>query len=378
MIQTMKKYPRTWIWASIGFSIAVIAIVLYTTFDESTLVYLRQLDPWFLLLAVLLRIGSLVFWSWRIQVMSRSLGYHVSFSACWNLVLANLLAGAITPGQAGGEPVRVHELYREKVKVGDATAIVIMERVLDGVVLTIMGLLSVILLGSILRQLSLELIIIMGVGWTFMAAIVILVFFSAKKPAWTKYHIMRFLHWLERKYSRPSITRVVKKADGEIDNFFCSMNHFTGKAVKGLIFGSFFTTLFWISEFLVASLLLMGLGQPPFVLESFLFQLVIAVIMMIPLTPGSSGIAEISATSLYALIIPSSILGIFVLLWRIVLFYFNILLGLIGGVNIFRRELTCPDGDDDEEGPETWICNPCIEIPERDTVLSGTDQKKVK
>jgi uncharacterized protein (TIRG00374 family) len=376
--KTMKKYPRTWIWASIGFSIAVIAIVLITTFDESTLVYLRKLDPWFFLLAVLLRIGSLAFWSWRIKVMAHSLGYHVPFSSCWNLVLANLLAGAITPGQAGGEPVRVHELYREKVKVGDATAIVIMERVLDGVVLTIMGLLSVILLGSILRQLSLELIIIMAIGWTFMATIVILVFFSAKKPAWTKNHIMRFLHWLERKYGRPSIARVVKKADGEIDNFFCSMNHFTGKAVKGLIYGSFFTMLFWVSEFLVASLLLMGLGQPPFVLESFLFQLVIAVIMMVPLTPGSSGIAEISATSLYALIIPSSILGIFVLLWRIVLFYFNILIGLIGGVHLFRRELTGPEDDDDEDLQSSDVCNPGFESPDRAQAISDPDQENME
>jgi uncharacterized protein (TIRG00374 family) len=245
-------------------------------------------------------------------------------------------------------------------------------------VLTIMGLLSVILLGSILRQLSLELIIIMAIGWTFMATIVILVFFSAKKPAWTKNHIMRFLHWLERKYGRPSIARVVKKADGEIDNFFCSMNHFTGKAVKGLIYGSFFTMLFWVSEFLVASLLLMGLGQPPFVLESFLFQLVIAVIMMVPLTPGSSGIAEISATSLYALIIPSSILGIFVLLWRIVLFYFNILIGLIGGVHLFRRELTGPEDDDDEDLQSSDVCNPGFESPDRAQAISDPDQENME
>ncbi len=339
----MKTYPKKWIWISIGFSIAVIAIVLLTTFDENTLVYLRKLDPWFLFYAVLLRIASLLFWSGRIKVMSHSLGYKVKFSACWNLVLANLLAGAITPGQAGGEPVRVHELYREHVKVGDATAIVIMERVLDGVILTVMGLLAVILLGSIIRQLSVELLIVAVLGWLFMATVVILVFFSAKKPEWTKSIILRILHWVERRYKHPSVAKAIKKADDEIDNFFGSLNHFTGKSVMGLFYGSFFTAFFWISEFLVASLLLVGLAQPPFVAESFLFQLVIAVIMMVPLTPGSSGLAEISATSLYALIIPSSILGIFVLLWRAVLFYFNIFLGLIGGVHIFRRELVGPE-----------------------------------
>jgi uncharacterized protein (TIRG00374 family) len=84
----------------------------------------------------------------------------------------------------------------------------------------------------------------------------------------------------------------------------------------------------------------MGLGLSPYVLESFLFQLIIAVVMMLPLTPGSSGIAEISATSLYALIVPSSLLGIFVLLWRLILYYLNIALGLWPSLNIFRRELS--------------------------------------
>ncbi|MDD1717477.1 MAG: flippase-like domain-containing protein, partial [Methanoregulaceae archaeon] len=129
---------------------------------------------------------------------------------------------------------------------------------------------------------------------------------------------------------------------------------FTGTARSGLVYGTLFTVLFWSSEFFVASLLLMSLGQPPFIAESFLFQLVIAVVMMIPLTPGSSGIAEISATSLYALIIPSSVLGIFVLLWRLLLYYFNIAVGLVPSLSIFRRELAnhsdaAPDPAADDE-----------------------------
>jgi hypothetical protein len=62
--------------------------------------------------------------------------------------------------------------------------------------------------------------------------------------------------------------------------------------------------------------------------------------MMLPLTPGSSGIAEVGATSMYALFIPSSILGIFVVIWRLVLYYFNIALGIISSVLIVRREAT--------------------------------------
>ena len=84
---------------------------------------------------------------------------------------------------------------------------------------------------------------------------------------------------------------------------------------------------------------MMGLGLQPYILESFFFQILIAIIMIIPLTPGSSGVTELSASSLYALIIPSGMIGIFIILWRFVTFYLNIILGSIAGLAIFKREL---------------------------------------
>ena len=73
-------------------------------------------------------------------------------------------------------------------------------------------------------------------------------------------------------------------------------------------------------------------------IRNFLFMLVIAIIMMIPLTPGGSGVAELGATSFYSLFVPSSIVGVFVLLWRLILYYLNILLGLLSSLVIVRRE----------------------------------------
>ena len=61
--------------------------------------------------------------------------------------------------------------------------------------------------------------------------------------------------------------------------------------------------------------------------------------MMSPLTPGSSGIAELSATSLYSVFVSSSIVGIFVVLWRLILYYMNIFLGIFGSIIIVKREI---------------------------------------
>lgn len=82
--------------------------VFASTFNTETIYYLFHINILFLVIAIVLRFVSFSLWALRIQKMSLSLGYEVSFSHCFNMVMANLLAGAITPGQAGGEPVRIH------------------------------------------------------------------------------------------------------------------------------------------------------------------------------------------------------------------------------------------------------------------------------
>ena len=144
----MERSQVKWIYISVGFSLLVLVIILFLTINENTVQYLQQVNPVFLLLAFLAHLLSMCFWALRVQKMTGSLGYRIGFFYSLNLVFANLLAAAITPSQAGGEPVRVHELYRAKVPLGDATAIVIMERVLDGIVLAVLAAFAMIVLSD--------------------------------------------------------------------------------------------------------------------------------------------------------------------------------------------------------------------------------------
>lgn len=322
-----------------AFSAVVLFIVLFSTFDENTLTYLGKINLSFLVLAIIMRFFSCGIWALRIKEMALSLGHRVPYPHCLNMVFANLLMGAITPGQAGGEPVRIHELYRAQVPVGDATAVVITERVFDAFVLVILGIISIIVMREMVYDLSIEILFAMGLALTLMIFFVIFIIFTAMKPEPTKRVVTRFLHWLYQKTKMHSVHQLISKSDQEIENFCNGVCMYAGHGRKGLFTGLFCTAGFWISEFMVASVIMMGLGLPPCIPESFLFQLIIATVSMIPLTPGASGIAELSATTLYALIIPSSILGIFILLWRVIMFYLNIVLGIVSSLIIFKREI---------------------------------------
>jgi uncharacterized protein (TIRG00374 family) len=337
-VESVEKSQRNWLYISVGFSILVLIIILYLTINENTLRYLRQANPVYLLLAFLTHILTMCFWAGRIQKMSGSLGYRIGFFYSLNLVFANLLAAAVTPAQAGGEPVRIHELYKADVPLGDATAVVIMERVLDGIALAGLAAFSMIVLTEQWKSLGKISEVMVYVTWIFVAGCLFLFYLAVKRPDVVKKVVNRCVRFLTKTWENSAVEELIKRADTEIDNFHDAVIRFVKTAKGGLLWGMLFTLLYWVSECVTASLILLGLGQPPLLFESFVINLILAILMMMPLTPGSSGIAEVGATSMYALFIPASIVGIFVVVWRVVLYYFNIALGILSSIIIVRRE----------------------------------------
>jgi glycosyltransferase 2 family protein len=334
----MERSQVKWLYISVGFSLAVLLVILYLTINANTITYIKKINPLFLLLAFLTHILTMCFWAMRVKKMSGSLGYPIGFWYSLNLVFANLLAAAITPAQAGGEPVRIHELYKADVPLGDATAIVIMERVLDGVALAGLAAFAMIVLTDQWKSLGAISEIMVFVTWIFVAGCLFLFYLAIRRPDVVKRVVNRCTLLFTKTWENKRVEELLTRADKEIDNFHDAVIKFVRSAKGGLGWGMVFTLLYWVSEIITASLILVGLGQPPLILESFVIQLILAILMMIPLTPGSSGIAEIGATSMYALFIPAPVVGIFVVIWRIVLYYFNIALGILSSIIIVRRE----------------------------------------
>ena len=334
----MERSQKKWLYISISFSLAVLIIILYLTINANTIQYLKKINPWFFTLAFLTHILTMCFWAMRVKKMSGSLGYPIKFFYSLNLVFANLLAAAVTPAQAGGEPVRVHELYKANVPLGDATAVVIMERVLDGIALACLAAFAMFALSEQWHSLGAISDVMIYITWIFVAGCLFLFYLAIRRPDVMKRVADRAARFFTRKWEPARVTVILERIDAEIANFHAAVLRFVRTAKSGLAWGMLFTLLYWVSEIVTASLILMGLGQPPLFFESFVIQLILAILMMLPLTPGSSGIAEAGATSMYALFLPYSILGIFVVIWRIVLYYFNIALGVVASLIIVRRE----------------------------------------
>jgi uncharacterized protein (TIRG00374 family) len=341
----VERSQWKWLIVSVSFSLVVLVLVLHFTVTERTFEYLRRLNPFFLLLAIIFHFLAYAFWAMRIRTMAASLGHRVKFTYCLNLVMANLLAGAITPAQAGGEPVRIHQLYRDNVPLGDATAIVVVERVLDAIVLGVAGIGAILLLGEMVEAVPRGLTLVITLAWLVMVLFIGAFVFSVRNPELLKRFLKKVSRPFVRRWDMKRIERLIASIDREVDNFHDSLSRFVAHGRRGLLWGTLYTGLFWFSEFIIVSLILMGIGEQPHYILSLLAQIVIAIIMMIPLTPGSSGIAELSATSIYGLFINTSIVGVLVVVWRAIFYYLNIAVGIIASIPLIQREMLRRDGD---------------------------------
>ncbi|HUK38568.1 MAG TPA: flippase-like domain-containing protein [Methanomicrobiales archaeon] len=335
----MERSQLKWLAVSVSFSLVVLVLVLRFTVTSQTFEYLKRLNPALLVLAIVCHFLAYGFWAMRIRTMAASLGHRVEFSYCLNLVMANLLAGSITPAQAGGEPVRVHQLYRHNVPLGDATAIVVVERVLDAIVLGVAGVGAMFLLGEMVEDIPRSLTLVIFIAWFVMILFIGAFVFSVRNPDILKRFLKKVSRPFIRRWDLRRIDRLIAAIDREVDNFHDSLSRFVAHAKGGLLWGTVYTALFWFSEFIIVSLILMGLGEQPHYLLSLVAQIVIAIIMMIPLTPGSSGVAELSATSIYGLFINTSIVGVLVVVWRAIFYYLNLAVGIIASIPIIQREM---------------------------------------
>lgn len=340
---------RLWITLSLLVSGAVLAGLLAVTFTPETRAYLGEIRVTPLLLAFALRAGSIFFRVVRIGVICRGLGYTVPLSSLAITQSLSFFAGSFTPGQVGGEPVRIHRLSRAGLAVGDAVTVVVVERVLDLAVfasLTFAAFLAVqhlwgYLAATVLYPVAAFLILVL----VLLLALVVLV----RRPSLANRVIggaaVRVLdrcgrsrRWLRFCPGSDGAERLAEQISRETEIFAASSSRFA-RADPRVLGGAILASIVdWVFLFSTASALLVALGLPPSFPESFLFQGILQMIAAVPLIPGAAGIAELGAATLYSRIVPTYLLGIFVVLWRLILYFLNIPLGLLAAALAARRE----------------------------------------
>ena len=331
----MKRLKRM-VFAGMLISIISTTVVLLYTSTEHTLPALLAVKPIYLLAAVLLHILSYCIWGYRMSVLCKSLNEHVGTSKCTEIATSSLLMAAITPSSAGGEPVRVYMLAKEGMPAGKASAIVVAERLFDAMLLLLALPFSL----FALKTISLELDTMLVSAAALMSVVVALIAMAIFNHGWFIGVVVNAVQKLFRRIGLGQVSdTLISKIRDEIINFkdsfiMCARN---GKADMLLVFAV--TAVFWFVEFMHIPLILYGLNvQDTFALIPVIIaiQVILAIVMVIPITPGASGLAELSSTALLSTFIPLHLVGIVVICWRAVTYYMNVIVGAFVSIKIVK------------------------------------------
>lgn len=347
MTQEKRKLNKTKISiiVSIALSLSIILVLLYFTIDAQTLHYLSQVSlrtEFFVFfgVAVLLNIAFWIFWGARIMVLSKAIdpGVSVSLWEATKIVIANQFLAGITPSMAGGEPVRVYLLNKDGLSLGDATATVLGERLIDAIFI-----LALVPFGFFVFKDRIDVdLVSYGLTVGLVAFVIGFILFALALRYPEK--IKSLLIFISKKISRFSKNKekgraLVDRIGHEVDNFHKSMVFFLTGGKKALLEASGLTVLMWSTGFLIASFLLLALGLPPFWVESYAAQVLLFIIVMLPTTPGSSGVTELGMAGLYGVLLGAShqyLLGVFVLLFRFISYHMNVMCGAVFQYRIFK------------------------------------------
>jgi conserved hypothetical protein len=332
----MNRYKK-WLLASLFISVASITLVTGLTFNSETIEALRAIKLEYILIAGLFHVLSYFVWGARTRAMCNALGYKVNYLKMVEIILSGAFVAGITPSSAGGEPIRLSMLHLNRIPLGKATAVVVGERLLDAFLIFSSLPVALYVMKNTLSNSKLN----VALFATSLLALMALSFFiyGLWKPEKVKNIIRRItgrIAPLFGKQTDASISHLVEKVDREVDLFHESIWIFISKGKKGLLWGMFFTYLFWTVEFSLLILILAGLSQTPSILTAFAAQVFLAIVMVIPATPGASGIAELGAASIFSVFINASILGVTIIAWRALTYYMNLLLGGLVSLKVIK------------------------------------------
>ncbi len=319
--------------AVLGILISLLTSIAILKLTETSLTWeaVKGANIYYLILAVALQAMFWLFWALRLREVVQFLNHEISFGYALEMTIASMFLAAITPSSAGGEPLRIKMLSDKGVNVGSAAAAVLAERVLDSIFFAT-ALPVFILISDFSTKFGIEVTVVFA---TLLIMFLLFLYQLFKKPERVE-KLTEYIYRIFRRFSEKKAHNLQDYIRKELFAFRDAAIRLSTISKANLFVLLTLTVALWTVGFMIPSAILLALGSKPFFLLSYTSQLIIVVVSLIPLTPGSSGIAEASMAYLYSKFVSSEILGILVGIWRFVTYILNIIVGLFVNIRILK------------------------------------------
>lgn len=126
------------------FLVALMGVTFYVIFKDHSLQDIlqtvKQVDPWYVVLALLMSAGFLVFQAVALKVPMRSLGVKAGFGEFLGFSFVGFYFSGITPSSTGGQPMQLYYMRRRGISLPDATLALLLANIAYQIVIMAYGL----------------------------------------------------------------------------------------------------------------------------------------------------------------------------------------------------------------------------------------------
>ncbi len=310
-----KRFVRANLFKGLRFFLFItflsVTLIIAFTVSKETKEELKLISPMFIAFTVFSTFLSYLFNIWRLRYIIKALGKELSWSGAFYYTMGGLFLGGVTPLQVGGVPLQLYICRREDITIPEASAAIFTRGLLSAFVLPFLApfiyYYRVYFTSGIMQGIVKYLSILYGV------AALLFIFVIARTD------------WLTRRFKGKFFKGVIEFKEVFRKEFV--------KRKKPFFKAYLLTALSLVFYFLIAFLLLRGLGVRADFFKATVLQIILTYGLAFMPTPGASGLAEGSAYGLFRDIVPRSILGVYVVLWR---FFTGYLGMIIGGIALSR------------------------------------------
>lgn len=321
---------------SIGLSMLASLIVIFFTIEDKTWTTLLKVKPFFLIISFM---AALLMWlagGWRIKMLSRALGEKITLLETTEIYLAGAFMANVTPSSTGSGPLLLYLLYKKGIPLGKASTIMVIQAISRLFFFTIMVPSLYLLFPGYIDPGVIPIHIFnLVIALSFLISVAFLYFIW--KPR-TLYHFIKSLKRISmiKKYLQSEKGRkIMDKILEETENFHLAIEEITHKKKWILLYSLGITCIFWVFFLSIPSLTLMGFGEEPHFLRSYIMQIIFNLVLPFVPTPGASGVAEFGFLAIFSPFVNKHLVGLIVLAWRFFTFYLPTLVGGLIIVKIF-------------------------------------------
>jgi glycosyltransferase 2 family protein len=303
-------------------------VILALTINEKTIDALKLLNPAYIGILLILWFAALTFDAMSIKLFVRGTGEHIGMKDGYKLSVIRIFFNVITPFAFGGQPIIVVLLNKMGIQQGKGSSIVLTRLLSLSFFFACGGIFAFIYFGDYINTNPLLSIVF------YTAGIIILIFYAIAVTGLLFPPLMigvirgvsLLLHKIKLIKDLPHFRKIAFKevhiARASFVNYFSK--HFI------IFLGGFFSTAgIYLTQIIILLVIFNSFNIVLDPLQGFAScALLIFLITFIP-TPGASGIGDILFVLIFKNTVPSHLIGITVLLWRI---FYQLLFALLGAV----------------------------------------------